>query len=131
MSGVSKPANLTPNQKANAVLCYALNATTVPDKVITNADVTIDSVAQAEEGGVALTVAIAGVTVGQTVSSTLLAKVVTAKGGTELDDMEASQVTVSGYGSADGKVTITVTPKKTNEDDSAPTSFFTSVIINK
>ena len=130
VSGVAEPANMTANQKANAVMCYALNATTIPDKVITSDDVTIDSLVTGADGAMTLTVAIADVTVGQTVDAELLAKVVSAKGGTQLNSLSAENVTVSGYGAEDGKVVITVTPKVA-QGDSAPTTFFTSAVITK
>ena len=124
--GVTEPGQMTESQKANAVLCYALNATTIPGTVIESA--TIDAITQPDaNGAMTLTVAIPGVTVGSTVDSDLLAKVVSAKGGTALGSMSAENVTVSGYGAANGKVVITVTPVA----NPAPTTFFTSAVITK
>ena len=121
---------MTANQKANAVLCYALNATTIPDTVIESA--TIDAITQPDaNGAMMLTVAIPGVTVGSTVDSDLLAKVVSAKGGTALGSMSAENVTVSGYSAANGKVVITVTPNVATTGGSAPATFFTSAVITK
>ena len=110
------------------MLCYALNATTIPDAVIESAS--IDSVVTGANGAMTLTVAIDGVTVGTTVDATLLAAVVSAKGGTQLNSLSAENVTVSGYGAADGKVFVTVTPA-VESGDPAPTTFFTSAVITK
>ena len=121
---------MTANQKANAVLCYALNATTIPDTVVESA--TIDAITQPDaNGAMTLTVAIAGVTVGETVDSALVAKVVSAKGGTALNEMSAANVDVSAYASENGKVVITVTPTKANSGDPDPTTFFMSAVITK
>ena len=129
VTGVAAPADMTDNQKANAVLCYALNATTIPDTVIKS--VTIDAITQPDaNGAMTLTVAIPDVPVGETVDASLLAKVVSAKGGTALGSMSAENVTVSGYGAENGKVVITVTPK-VPAGDPAPTTFFTSAVITK
>ena len=130
VAGVSVPADMSAAQKANAVLCYALNATTIPDKEITSADVTIDAVTTGESGSMTLTVAIAGVTVGN-VDASLVAKVVSAKGGTALNEMSAANVDVSAYASENGKVVITVTPTKANSGDPDPTTFFMSAVITK
>lgn len=129
VDGVAAPGQMTANQKANAVLCYALNATTIPDTLIESA--TIDAITQPDaSGAMTLTVAIPGVPVGETVNASLLEKVVSAKGGTALGSMSAENVTVTGYGAEDGKVVITVTPK-VPAGDPAPTTFFTSAVITK
>ena len=130
VAGVSAPGDMSSNQKANAVLCYALNATTIPNEEITSADVTIDAATTGASGSMTLTVAIAGVTVGN-VDASLVAKVVSAKGGTALNEMSAANVDVSAYGSDNGKVVITVTPTKANSGDPDPTTFFMSAVITK
>ena len=125
-TSASSPEGLTAAQKANAVLCYALQASAIPVTEIVKEDVTIDAITTGDDGAVDLTVAIDGVTVGASVPTATLAKIVTAKGGVALGSMSTDNVTVSGHAVEAGKVKITVTP----EADS-PTSFFTSVIINK
>ena len=122
----SSPAGLTAAQKANAVLCYALQASAIPATEIVKEDVTIDAIETGDDGAVDLTVAIDGVTVGASVPAATLAKIVTAKGGVALGSMSTENVIVSGHAVETGKVKITVTPKA-----DSPTSFFTSVIINK
>ena len=126
---VTAPDQMTANQKANAVLCYALNATTIPDTVIESA--TIDAITQPDaSGAMTLTVAIAGVTVGETVDPALVATVVSAKGGTSIGSMVAAGVATTNYGSSNGKVVVTVTPA-VESGDPAPTTFFTSAVITK
>ena len=125
-TSATSPEGLTDAQKANAVLCYALDAESIPTTEITKEDITIDALATGANGAVDLTVAIDGVEVGSSVPAATLAKIVTAKGGTALNAMSTENVTVNGHVVQTGRVKITVTP-----NDDSPTSFFTTVIINK
>ena len=131
LTNVSVPADMSANQKANAIFCYALNSSTIPDDEITSSDVTIDAITQPDaSGAMTLTVAIAGVTVGETVDPALVATVVSAKGGTSIGSMVAAGVATTNYGSSNGKVVVTVTPNVASINP-APTTFFTSAVITK
>ena len=101
---------------ADAFLCFALNTDDVPAEPITADDVKIAAYDNAT--GV-IEVQIEGIEPGETVPEGELAKVLTAIGGEELDEMSKENVTVSGQCVEAGKIQVTVTPKAAN-----PTAFF-------
>ena len=108
--------------KDNAVLTFALGADAY-DTAITSEDITIEAYDQATGK---LTVKIDGVTAGETIKSDVLAKVLTAKGGEEVDKLAQENVTVEGYAPADGEIEVTVAPKS-----GTPTAFFYQIELKK
>ena len=108
--------------KDNAILTYALGADAC-NEAITSEDITITAYDQATGK---LTVEIEGVTAGETINSAVLAKVLTAKGGAELEALSTDNVNVTGYASAAGEVEVTVTPKAEN-----PAAFFYQIELVK
>ena len=122
-SGETDPAQLTENQKANAYLAYALNATAIPTEEITSDDVEITSF----EGGV-IEITIEGITVGSDVSSEMIAKVIDVVGNDELTEMSAENVTTTGRAGVNGKVQVTVAPA---DDFAESTKFFYRASVKK
>ena len=114
---------VTDGQKANAYLCYALNATAIPNAEITDDDVTIDSFAN----GV-IEIAIEGVEAGAEVPAAMIAKVIDVIGNNALTDMTADKVQVSGQATANGKVQVTVAPAEKITDTS---KFFYRASVKK
>lgn len=114
---------VTDVQKANAYLCYALNADAIPNAEITDDDVTIDSFAN----GV-IEIAIEGVEAGDEVPAAMIAKVIDVIGNNALTDMTADKVQASGQATANGKVQVTVAPAEKITDTS---KFFYRASVKK
>ena len=114
---------VTTTQKANAYLCYALDAAAIPSKEITDSDVTINSFAN----GV-IEIAIDGVVAGDEVPAAMIAKVIDVIGNNALTEMTAEKVAASGQVTANGKVQVTVAPAESIEDKS---KFFYRASVKK
>lgn len=114
---------VTDVQKANAYLCYALNADAIPNAEITDDDVTIDSFAN----GV-IEIAIEGVEAGDEVPAAMIAKVIDIIGNNALTEMTADKVQASGQATANGKVQVTVAPAEKITDTS---KFFYRASVKK
>lgn len=122
-SGKTDPGTLTANQKANAYLAYALNATAIPDAAIESDDVEITSF----EGGV-IEITIEGIEVGSDVPPAMIAKVIDVVGNDELTEMSAENVTTTGRAGVNGKVQVTVAPAA---DFAESTKFFYRASVKK
>ena len=130
----AEPKDLTSNQKANAALSYALNATTIPDSAIEDGDVTVESIVPGADGSMEITIAIDDLTVGTLSDATakeLAARVLyNSKGGDDLASLSTGNVEVQVTGSLNGKIIVTVTP-----DDEVyaetPDAFFVKPVILK
>lgn len=128
--GVKAPAALTDAQKANAYLCYRLGAASIPTDELTSEDVTITATEAQTDGSLALELQITGVEPGETVPPQVIEAVVSAAGGDDLANLSKENVSLTGVGTADGKVKVTVSPKAANPG-SHPAKFFTRLEILK
>ena len=128
--GVKAPAALTDAQKANAYLCYRLGAEKIPTDALTSEDVTITATEAQTDGSLALELQITGVEPGETVPPQVIEAVVSAAGGDDLANLSKENVSLTGVGTADGKVKVTVSPKAASPD-SRPAKFFTRLEILK
>ena len=134
VAGAMEPADLTANQRTNAVLCFALNATAIPDAEIADGDLAVAAVEPAAGGAMELSIAIDGVTVGdlsaaaaQALAARALAGTV---GGDDLDNLSADNVTIRVTGSEGGDILAEAVP---NPDvyDEPPAAFFVQPVISK
>ena len=134
VAGAAEPADLTANQRTNAVLCFALNAAAIPDVEIADGDLAVAAVEPAAGGAMEIAISIDGVTVGDlsvAAAQALAARALAGTaGGDDLDDLSADNVTIRVTGSEGGDILAEVVP---NPDVYAepPAAFFVQPVISK
>lgn len=132
VAGATEPSDLTANQKANAVLCYALGATSIPDAVIDEMEV--ETVAPAANGTMTIAISIDGLEAGAldtAAAQALATRVLSGSvGGDDVSGLSEDNVAVQVTGSDDGKILATVAPDP-NAYVEPPAAFFVKPVVLK